>query len=70
MFFQKKIFKKWHFRTHIGHLIAYYIQSRSLEFDVFLITELWMRKDHKILNDAANKADLYMTKFSKFNDWL
>ena len=54
----------------MDHFIAYYIQSRSLEFDVFLVTELWMRKDHQILNDAANKADLYMTKFSKFNDWL
>jgi hypothetical protein len=49
--------------------LAYYIKTRSPNFDVFLITELWMRKDHQILTNAANEANLYMTKFSEFNGW-
>ena len=44
--------------------LAYHIRSRSPNFDVFLIQELWMRKDHQILKDAANKASLYMTEFN------
>lgn len=44
--------------------LAYYIRSRLPEFDVFLIQELWMRKDHQILKDAANSANLYMTEFN------
>ena len=49
--------------------LAYYIKTRSPNFDLFLITELWMRKDHRILRNAANEANLYMTKFSAFNGW-
>ena len=44
--------------------LAYHIRSRSPKFDVFLIQELWMRKDHQILKDAANSANLYMTEFN------
>ena len=44
--------------------LAYHIRSRSPKFDVFLIQELWMQKDHQILKDAANSVNLYMTEFN------
>jgi hypothetical protein len=44
--------------------LAYHIRTRSQKFDVFLIQELWMKKDHQILKEAANSANLYMTEFN------
>jgi hypothetical protein len=49
--------------------LAYHIRSRSPKFDVFLIQELWMRKDHQILKNAVNKANLYMTKINIGQRW-
>ena len=43
--------------------LAKIIKSREPYFDVFLLAELWMQKDHEILQEAANQAGLYMTGF-------
>jgi hypothetical protein len=39
------------------------IKSRSPQFDLFLLAELWMEADHNMLEAAAKNVSLHMTEF-------
>jgi len=43
--------------------LAELIKSRTPYFDIFLLAELWMQKDHQLLEEAAKNASLHMTGF-------
>jgi len=43
--------------------LAGLIKSRKPYFDLFLLAELWMQADHKLLEDAAKSVGLHMTGF-------
>ena len=45
------------------------IETQSQNFDLILLNEVWMRKDHKLLYEAAKRAGFYMTEFNAFNSW-
>ena len=47
--------------------LAFYIRSKFIDFDVFLINELWLKKDHELLMRAATEANFHMTTFKAFN---
>ena len=49
--------------------LANMIETQSQNFDLILLNEVWMRKDHKLLYEAAKRAGFYMTEFNAFNSW-
>ena len=49
--------------------LANIIETQSQNFDLILLNEVWMRKDHKLLYEAAKRAGFYMTEFNAFNSW-
>jgi len=43
--------------------LAELIRKHEPYFDIFLLAELWMEKDHNLLQEAAQDAGLYMTNY-------
>ena len=49
--------------------LANIIETQSQSFDLILLNEVWMRKDHRLLYEAATRAGLHMTEFNALNSW-